>query len=312
MKQIMSNKRFTIGCDPEFFLRERASGKLISAIPHVEGTKQDPFCLPRGGNIQRDNVAVEIATDPADSGDQFVKHISNTLSEAVKILPAETEIVAIPSARFDEDQLDHPEAQAFGCDPDYCAWEVAQNEPPCALDNTFRSCGAHIHVGTTGEDENAFLLDFEKKLATVKAMDAVHGLISTILDSGEEAIARRQLYGKPGAHRPKEYGVEYRVLSNYWLKSPVTVMMMFHLTKDVLDLVRDGKDVALVETIGEDVIRDTITKGNTEVAQRMVEQHVMPLLSEESIHYFNEALAKIKGDDMNFHKEWELYKEIVA
>jgi hypothetical protein len=30
---------------------------------------------------------------------------------------------------------------------------------------------------------------------------------------------RRQLYGKAGAYRPKPYGMEYRVLSNVWLKN---------------------------------------------------------------------------------------------
>ena len=79
--------KFTIGCDPEFFLRERKSGKLISAIPHINGTKQEPHRLPLGGNIQRDNVAVEVATDPADSQQKFVDSISNTLKEAIKLLP---------------------------------------------------------------------------------------------------------------------------------------------------------------------------------------------------------------------------------
>ena len=181
----MAKPRFTIGCDPEFFLRERESGKLISAIPHVAGTKDEPQLLPKGGNIQRDNVAVEVATDPADSLETFVSNIGATLSEAVKILPTGCEIIAIPSANFDKDQLEHPEAQAFGCDPDYDAWEVRENDKPCAVDNTFRSCGAHIHVGTDGTDENAFLLDFDGKLYTVKVMDCVHGIISTMLDSGQ-------------------------------------------------------------------------------------------------------------------------------
>jgi len=305
-------KCFTIGCDPEFFLREKQSGKLISAIPHIKGTKTEPQLLPKGGNIQHDNVAVEIATDPAKSMEMFIQNIKMTLSEAVRTLPADTEIIAIPSANFDKDQLEHPEAQVFGCDPDYDAWEIRENEKPHAGDNTFRSCGAHIHLGTDGKDENSFLLDFEGKLTTVKIMDCVHGIISTVLDSGKEAIDRRKLYGKPGAHRPKEYGVEYRVLSNYWLKSPVTVSMMYHLSKDVLTIVREGKAEELINAMGESQVKATIEDGNADDAMKMIETNLLPILSEDSVYYFNEVLAKIKANDMNFHMEWELYKEAVA
>jgi hypothetical protein len=303
----MDKPSFTIGCDPEFFLRDCNSGRLISAIPHVEGTKHEPKSLPRGGNIQRDNVAVEIATDPADSCEMFVGNIEKTLTEAVKTLPPETEIIALPSACFDADQLDHPEAQAFGCDPDYDVWELAQNEPPVASDASFRSCGAHIHVGTNGSDGNEFLLDFEGKFKVVKMMDCIHGIISTVLDAGKEALDRRKLYGKPGAHRPKDYGVEYRVLSNYWLKSPVTVMMMYYLTQDVLDIVRDGREADFIAAMEPDRVKNTIMTGDVKTAEKLIDEHVLPILSDDSVHYYNEALAKVRGDDMHFHMEWKLY-----
>lgn len=305
----MKKQHFTIGCDPEFFLKERKSGKLISAIPHVSGTKTNPKILPKGGNIQRDNVAVEVATDPVDSKEAFVDGIMNTLTEAIKTLPDDTEIVAVPSACFDADQLGHPEAKIFGCDPDFCAWEIRENDKPHATDATFRSCGAHIHVGTDGSDDNAFLLDFHGKINTIKAMDCIHGIISTVLDSGKEAIDRRQLYGKPGSHRPKAYGVEYRVLSNYWLKSPVTVMMMYHLTQDALSIVRNNEIDRLVKELGEDEIKNTITKGDVDVALKMIETSILPRLNEDSVYYYNEALSKVKANDMHFHKEWNLYNK---
>ncbi len=300
---------FTIGCDPEFFLRSRAEGRLISAIPFVKGTKHEPMILPKGGNIQRDNVAVEIATDPANTRDNFVSNIRNTLTEAVKTLPKETEIIVLPSACFDEKELDHPEAQRFGCDPDYCAWDIKMNDPPYVEDITFRSCGAHIHVGTTGEDENSFLLDFQGKIDTIRLMDCFHGIISTVLDCTKESIDRRKLYGKPGAHRPKDYGVEYRVLSPYWLKSPITVMLMYHLTEDVLNFVRAGKTNELVNTLGEDEVRNTIINGDSASAQKMIDTVLLDHMSDDSKFYYNEALAKLKADDMDFHKEWELYTE---
>jgi hypothetical protein len=132
-------------------------------------------------------------------------------------------------------------------------------------------------------------------------------VISTILDSSQEAIARRQLYGKPGSHRPKDYGVEYRALSNYWLKSPVTVMLMYELTQDALSIVRDGMLDGLIDTLGENEIRRVIMQGDVDAASKMVQDHLLPILSEDSVHYLNEAIAKVKADDMDFHLEWGLY-----
>lgn len=302
----MTNPKFTIGCDPEFFMRKRDTGKLISAIPFIKGTKDEPEKLSQGGNIQRDNVAVEIATDPADSFYQFAHNIECTLKEAVKKLPKGHEIVAIPSAHFDKDQLKHPDACIFGCDPDFNAWSMDQNDTPYTEDQTFRSCGAHIHVGTTGEDSNAFLLNFDGKMEVIRIMDCLHGIISTILDSSKEAVNRRRLYGKAGAHRCKDYGVEYRVLSNYWLQSPVTVMLMYHLTQDALHICRESLANDLIAAMGKDEVQSVINDGNKEAASKMFEDHLLPVLSQSSTHYFNEALAKISDNDMDFNNEWSL------
>ena len=215
-------------------------------------------------------------------------------------------MVAIPSAHFDKDQLEHPDACVFGCDPDYNAWSMDENNTPYTEDQTFRSCGAHIHVGTTGEDANAFLLNFNGKMEMIRTMDCLHGVLSTILDSSKEATDRRRLYGKAGAHRCKEYGVEYRVLSNYWLQSPVTVMLMYHLTQDALHICREALANNLIEAMGGDEVQSVINEGNREAALKMFENHLIPVLSQSSTHYFNEALAKISADDMNFNEEWGL------
>jgi len=302
----MGDKTFSIGTDPEFFLAKKEDGRLISAIPHISGTKEEPAMLPNGGNIQRDNVAVEFATDPATDRDDFVGKIQQTFRDVLTQIPKGHSLAALPSARFDPKELDHPEAKRFGCDPDYDAWKMQENEAPCIQDKCFRSCGAHIHVGHVDGSGNEFLLDFPGKVAMVKVMDCLHGILSTILDNSEEAISRRKLYGKAGSHRPKEYGVEYRVLSNYWLKSPVTVMLIHSLTKDALKIVRDGKADELVAAVGENQIQNVINNGLVDDATKILEKYIMSHLSEDSVHYFNEALAKIKNNDMHLTKEWEL------
>lgn len=302
-------KRFTIGTDPEFFLK-RNDGKFISAIPHIKGTKELPEPLESGGNIQRDNVALEFATPPAVDGKDLVEKVRNAFRDVRKKIPAECTLEADPSANFDEDQLDHEEALRFGCDPDFDAWELKENEAPRCEDPTLRTCGGHIHVGKEEGDGNDFLLDPYGKIGVVRVMDAVHGVISVILDSSEAAIVRRKLYGKAGSHRPVSEdagglynGVEYRVLSNFWFKSPQLVMLIDSLTLDVLTIVRNLDYVRLLTDIGEKRIRDIINKGLVEDAHKVLDDFIKPLLSKDSMYYLEECVTNI--GNYNFKMEWE-------
>jgi len=109
----MKGKRFTIGTDPEFFLRDKNTGKMVSAIPYVEGTKHEPVELPSGGTVQRDNVALEFATPPAQDTEDFVQKVRDALMDVAKSLPSHLELETLPSADFDEEELEHPEACEF-------------------------------------------------------------------------------------------------------------------------------------------------------------------------------------------------------
>jgi hypothetical protein len=158
-----------------------------------------------------------------------------------------------------------------------------------------------------------FLMEPMGKISMVRAMDCIHGIVSTVLDNSPEAIARRELYGKPGAHRPKEYGVEYRVLSNYWLKSQNTVMLMYYLTQDALEIVRRGQLDELIDELGENEVQNVIAEGRSEQAMEMLESSVFSRLSEDSLHYFNEAKNDLElKTEEGFHKAWGLYKEKTA
>jgi len=308
----MKSKRFTIGTDPEFFLRDKNTGKMVSAIPYVEGTKHEPVELPSGGTVQRDNVALEFATPPAKDTEDFVLKVRNALMDVAKALPPHLKLETIPSADFDEKELKHPEACEFGCSPDFDAWKLIVNPPPSAR-KTFRSCGAHIHVGHVEGDGNDFLLEPLGKVYTIRLMDLFHGVISTILDNSEEAIERRKLYGKAGSHRPTEYGVEYRALSNYWMKSPELVMLMDRLTEDVLRIMRDtptadlediDKGPAIIKEVGEVVIQDIINEGYVDRAKDILENVLSKHLSAETKELLDMCMEKIETYDVV--KEWSL------
>jgi len=298
-------RAFTIGTDPEFFMREKETKKFISSVPHIKGTKHDPEKLPCGAGLQKDNVAVEFASVPADSEAALVQSVRSAFMDIMTKLPEGHELVAVPSACFEDDQLRDEEALEFGCDPDYDAYERSMNSTPFCEDYTFRSCGGHIHLGHVKGQPYEFLLDPYGKLDTVLMMDAVLGTVSVVLDSSEDSVKRRELYGKAGCHRPTDYGVEYRVLSNFWLKSPQLVMLMYRLSADVLRIMEEHDYKAFLDDVGTDNIKEIINDGNVKEAISIVEQKVKPMLSGETKELLNECLLA-GGTEQNLNKEWEL------
>jgi len=287
----------TIGTDPEFFLM-KDDEYVSSQSAKIQGTKHEPVALKNGGTIQRDNVAVEFATVPATDGKDFVEKVKSCLVDTYNMLPKGHDLIVEPSATFDKVHLTDPEAQEFGCDPDFNAYTVSMNEKPWCGDSGFRSCGAHIHVGCLGGDGKAmkglgFLLTFDGKILAIKSMDLFHGTISTVLDNSNAAVKRRELYGKAGAHRPTDYGVEYRVLSNYWMKSPELVMLMDGLTRDAMALIVDDKLQKILDIVGEDELQNVINNGLVVDAQKIVETYVMPNMSGDTLGYYDMCVTNL-------------------
>lgn len=307
----MSERKITIGSDPEYFILNKVTGNLVSAIPLIKGDKQTPTTLPSGGNIQSDNVAVEFATLPAKSTAEFITNLKSSLIDTINILPENHELAVLPSATFSPEELNDPRAKQFGCSPDYCAWDLVENEPPVADDPTFRSCGGHIHIGCLDENgeithkDASFLLDPMGKVLMVRGMDLFHGIISTVLDCSEEAVARRKLYGKAGCHRPTPYGVEYRTLSNYWTKSPTLSMLMSSLADVVVDLIVEDELEKIIDEVGPDTIREIINTGDVSSAEVVMNNVLMNYLNEDSQIYLKDSISAIEKNN-SLMKAWAI------
>lgn len=98
------------------------------------------------------------------------------------------------------------------CSPDFNVYTMMPNEAPDAR-GSLRSAGGHLSIGY---DEP----NFEMNIKIVQAMDLFLGIPSIVLDTDKE---RKKLYGKAGAFRETDFGIEYRVLSNFWIKTQETV-----------------------------------------------------------------------------------------
>ncbi len=238
-----------LGCDPEVLLVNEA-GKYISSVGLIGGSKDFPRPIDDEGNaVQEDNVTVEFNTPPCKTSAEFIHHITKNkewIKQRAKQLGLD--IAIKPSAVFEDDQLNSYEAQTFGCDPDYNAWKDGRQNPrPSARNANLRSCGGHIHIALESGDD---------LFKVIKAMDLYVGCMMLEFDDDK---GRRELYGKAGAFRKKEYGVEYRTASNRWIESDERIHWAWDQTEKALEFARSGREIT--EEEGQ-IIQDCINNSD--------------------------------------------------
>lgn len=237
---------YSIGADPELFVTHRRGGKCISAHDLFPGTKKSPHMIMDGkgiplGGIQVDGVAAEFNIPPSFTDEEFSNNITFVIKELDKLLKEKDKkelltLRAIPTARFGRKYFKSlpPEALVLGCEPDYDAWEYQfKPRPSPRTTKAFRTGAGHIHIGWTRDqdvEEPGHLLDCR---SVVKQLDSVLYPLSMLWDGD---TTRRTLYGEMGSYRPKNYGVEYRPLSNAWVSDPDLHKWVFNATMRSLEL----------------------------------------------------------------------------
>jgi len=207
---------FTFGADPELFIMDD-KGRYVTAEGLIPGTKAEPYKVEYGA-VQVDGMAAEFNIDPVSTFVEFDRNITAVMRTLKNMLPRGYSLRAESAVTFDQEQWDlaPPEAKVLGCTPDFNAWTGDVNPPPnCDDKPTLRTASGHVHIGwTNGVDPfDADHMTHCRDL--VKQLDWYLGGWSLLQDDDP---TRRLLYGKAGAMRFKPYGVEYRVLSNFWLK----------------------------------------------------------------------------------------------
>ena len=260
------NTQFLIGCDPEIFVKDKLG--LRSIIDRIGGTKEMPRPLTKLGDgfaVQEDNVAMEFNIPAAASKEEFVNSVVTARQFLASLVYDQYGwfLSQESAAIFPEEELKHPSARVFGCDPDYNAWTGERNPVPRSPDKRLRSCGGHVHIGAE--------LTNEEKDKVIQAMDFYAGVPSIIMDSGEQ---RKQLYGKAGACRHKSYGVEYRTLSNFWIFEPKLIGWVYDQTARALDAVRGGTSFEQLK----DSITSCINNNDKELAKRLCSDYELTVV----------------------------------
>lgn len=258
----MLRQPYTIGSDPELFLFNQKTGKVVSAIDKIPGYKDDPFTdgLPKGFALQTDNILAEFNIPPVSNATDFVNHIEymkEFIRKKAKEIDENLDVKCAASLKAPLKELQHPQAKEAGCDPDFCIYKKGPN-PPGKLGRTMtRSAGFHLHVGYPNNN-------IDTSLMMLRYVDAIVGIPSIIYDTDAE---RRKLYGKAGCFRLQPWGFEYRVLSSYWIDNASRLRFIWNQIIWALYSYERGHALPDLMTV-----QDTINNNDVETAKALIKQ----------------------------------------
>lgn len=256
----MNKYNITLGSDPEIFV-ENDKGEVVSAIGMLPGTKHKPHPITDEGHcVQIDNVAMEFNIPPSKTEDEFVHNIQYVLEYLEEIANINNvKLSNKVSYSLKDEELTHPDAKVFGCDPDFNVYLQDINNQPKAKDSNLRCVGGHIHIGYPNPN-------FETSEKIVKAFDMFVALPAMLIDKDNR---RRELYGKAGSFRIKDpWGLECRVLSNFWIHSEELIRWVYNKTVNAVNIVLDGEYIKYDKY--SEQVRDIIDNNRIDQVEEML------------------------------------------
>tara|TARA_R100001086_G_C11848217_1_gene261055 strand:+ start:39488 stop:40711 length:1224 start_codon:yes stop_codon:yes gene_type:complete len=243
------------GADPELFIENK----------DCEVIRASRFVKDKGAEVANDGFQIEI--HPAAQGcRQFLaSHVAILLSKAQELAKSRSCSLTFDIGRTmcdrEWEQAEEEDKQ-FGCEATESIHEPNRTRIS-GLKERFRSCGGHIHlgIGVTFAQKNVKTL--------VSLMDLLCGNTFVILDRDEVNIKRREHYGRAGEHRIKPYGIEYRVLSNFWLRKYSLFSAAVAFCRQAFWFTEDQPELAkeLLDRVDMQNIRDAINNNDVELAK---------------------------------------------
>lgn len=325
----LSERPSTFGADPELFFKD-SKGNIVGSekvIPEV--IKVDR------GKIIRDGVQLEFNPNAtfcrAIFGNNFYS-LFKTLKEhlaqkdyeicweqVIKINP--TELASLSK-----------DSRKFGCMPSYNIYLPKDDNVSVIVDNPetylFRSAGGHIHVDFHKLNNIIRNGQYVRRPLTrkeiesfVKSMDIIVGNTCVILDRHPLSVERRRNYGKAGEYRLPSYGIEYRTLSNFWLRDYQLMSMVYGLMmmayrislsephyNKLISLVKEEDIIKAINTNNKFLAKQNFNKVKKFLAESMSEDSNDACFTTSSLKYFDHFLKKdLKywfGKEKDYLKNW--------
>lgn len=268
MKKSNKSPLVTIGADPEVFFATQ-EGQIVPSEYVISGSKDAPKPINKPGfYVLNDNIMAEFNIPPASTKNEFYDNIQEALSYlAEKALDAgDLKVEITPTALLTIDELKSAtRGMEFGCEPDECIYNSSFEEGAILLEQGYRFAGGHVHVGY---DKQQYP-NIERRI--VEVLDLLLSVPFVVLDDDK---LRRSIYGKAGRFRIKSYGLEYRSLSNYWLKHKELVEFVFEQAQLAVQIVVENLDNKI-----EEDLNSIIDNSDVEAAHSLMAKYQITLPS---------------------------------
>lgn len=265
-----------LGGDPELFIADK-DGRVVGServiaekgIPRT-GTSVDIINGVTSG-IVRDGVQAEIKwradTCRASLGNE-ISLIFKTLKETLDKSGLQASFAA--SITVDKKELKQlsEAARVLGCAP---STNIHNADAKVDVKAGFagRSAGGHIHLGLSNW-RDMMTDDARKRL--IKVMDVIVGNTCVLIDRDPGQVARRKVYGRAGEFRLPSHGVEYRTLSNFWLRSYQLFSLVMGLSRLSTNIIKtdlyykNGIEGELMGRVNLPLIEKAINTNNAKLA----------------------------------------------
>lgn len=248
------------GTDPEGFFVQ--NGRVI-------GSER---VLPKEGlgRIVRDGIQFELNPKASPS----IRGLGNNVRDAFRDLHdhlgrypdvgiSYEGVVEVERAELDSLSED---SRILGCMPSRNAY----GDKPITVDPLVyrkRSAGGHNHYGLIG---TSIFLDEEvdERQRLVPLLDIFVGNTCVMLDRDPNAAERRENYGRAGEFRLPDHGLEYRTLSNFWIRNYALMSLVFGLGDIAISTLVAGIDEKLRDSVDLLNFIEAIDTNNFELARR--------------------------------------------
>ena len=143
----MTLRNITVGADPELFIINEKTKKVVSAVGLIPGEKGNPWRsndMPEGFGLETDNILAEFNIPPVRDRLNFVNNIvymQEYINKFVKNINPDLGILCVASKTVPVSELQSDQAKLFGCDVDYNAYTMSANPKPKGTSTNLRSAG---------------------------------------------------------------------------------------------------------------------------------------------------------------------------